>query len=210
MTHLRNLILLGLPWMLCAACEPSKLAADGGDLNRPDGGPPVGAEAVLLFGPEGFSDALKSAQSPMACNTSAEEWRVNPAGAMALGTLEYRSLMSSPPSPITCTFRMEVPIPTTVDFGQFPKGIILFENNYKNHFGALTLTVHVNNEPAVDYLGKAGDGPYQASLGGNFKTAGIPNGKLPMQFAMSFTGMVMSLYLGDNWIVSNVSVYAAK
>lgn len=209
MTHLRNLIRLGLPWMLCVACQPSNLPADGGSSNRPDGAPPVGAEAVPLFGPTGFSDALKSAQSPMTCNT-AEEWRVNPAGAMSLSTLEYRSLTNSPPSPITCTFRMEVPIPTTVDFGQFPKGIILFENNYKNVLGALNLTVHVNNDVAVDYLGKTASTPTQASLGGSFKTVGIPNGKLPMQFAISFTGAVMSVYQGDNWIVSNVFVYAAR
>ncbi len=201
MMQLNNLIRLGLPWILCVACQPSNLPVDGGSST-----PSVRVDAVLLFGPAGFSDALRSVQSPITCNSGADEWQVKAADAQSLSHLAY-SVSTNKSGPVTCTFRVEVPIQTTVDFNLFSNGIILFDNNYTDSLGALNLKVLVNNVPTVDYLGKKGT--IQARIGGNFRTAGLFNGKLPLQFDMWYSSSNL-LFQGDNWIVSNVAVYAAK
>lgn len=150
MMQLNNLIRLGLPWILCVACQPSNLPVDGGSST-----PSVRVDAVLLFGPAGFSDALRSVQSPITCNSGADEWQVKAADAQSLSHLAY-SVSTNKSGPVTCTFRVEVPIQTTVDFNLFSNGIILFDNNYTDSLGALNLKVLVNNVPTVDYLGKRG------------------------------------------------------
>lgn len=206
MLRLRELVRFGLPWLLCIGCERSHLQADGLDGGPSNSVPP--SNAVLVFGPTSFADALRVAQSPIKCGTvmpEPEEWHVNPLGTGTLSTLEFLATANVSSMAAACVFRVNVPIANGADLNQYSKGFIQFDSSYLNSLGSMNLTVQVNNSLAVDYLGKKSSVPVMAKIGGAF-AAGMLKGEVPVEFSMNS----QQLFQNDNWIVSNVSVYATK
>lgn len=206
MLRLRELVRFGLPWLLCIGCQPSNLQAGGLDGGQANGVPP--SNAVLVFGPTNFADALRFAQSPIKCGTGMqepEEWHVNPLSMGTLSTLEFLATANVSSMAAACVFRVNVPISNGVDLNQYSKGFIQFDSSYMNSLGFMNLTVQVNNSLAVDYLGKKSSSPIMAKIGGAF-AAGMLPGEVSVEFSMNS----QQLFQNDNWIVSNVSVYAIK
>ncbi len=143
------LAVLVLSLEFIAACKPSTLT-DTADQGGAEGADAQGASAPLLFGPSGFSDALKSIPSSTTCSVTQEQWQVIASGS-GLNTLEFVAQTTNMAA--YCSIKIDVPVVNKVDFTKYPTGLISFDTSYINSNGSMELRVDASGMNTVSYSG---------------------------------------------------------
>lgn len=201
------LAVLVLSLEFIVACRPSTLT-DTADQGGAEGADAQGASAPLLFGPHGFSDALNSIPRLTTCSVMEEQWQVRaPGSGPGLNTLAFVASMTTIKAAY-CSIKIDVPVVNKVDFTKYPTGLISFDTSYINSLGSMELRVDASGMTAVNYPGAKISTQTNRSFVGRFDTARIQNDKLSLTFEINFSSSVMAST--DQWIVSNVSAYAAQ
>lgn len=200
------IIVLVLSLGFVSACEPSKYM-DTVDQGSSAGADAQGPNAPRLFGPDGFSAALKSIPSSSTCPTKEEQWQVQASGA-GLNTLAFVAQTTNMAT--YCSIKIDVPITNKVDFTKYPIGLIYLDTNYINSNGSMELQVDINGMSTVVYLGAKTNSATNRSFAGRFDTTGIQNDKVSLTVGIDFPTMSTGIFSGDRWVLSNVSAYAAQ